>query len=270
MFETPKYWAGTQESFDYVVEAAAKADQMMQARAGSRDPFELPPMHEIKDGVAMVSIQGPLITGSAGFMRLFGITGYDDIAEAVLASATSKDAKAIVLNINSGGGSVNGCDECSEFISSIGRLKPVVTYAGGSMASAAYWLGSSAQKRYASRTSVVGSLGVITTHLDRSKQLEKDGIKATVIRVGQYKALFNPLEPLTEEAKAQAFDMMSAVNDIFEERVAVNLGTTKARVHDKMGQGREFVGAQAQTIGLVDGIATLQEVFSVAKALGRG
>ena len=71
------------------------------------------------------------------------------------------------------------------------------------------------------------------------------------------------------------FDFMEMISlqgktNFFEARVAANLNVTPKQVHDKMGQGREFLGARAAAVGLIDGIATMQEAFAVAKLLGRG
>jgi len=269
MFEIPKLWAGSQASFDLLIAAMDSAYGILESRAGTKDPFELPPLVQVQEGVGVVSIKGPLISGNAGFMRLFGVTGYADIQEALMEAAENKSVKSLLLTVASGGGAVDGADETSEFVKNLGALKPIVTYASGAMASAAYWVGSAGARRLASRTSIVGSIGAVFTHMERSKQLEKDGIGATVIRSGKFKALVNSIEPLSETAKAQMQAMVEAISGIFEERVAGNLGVSTKVVRDRMGQGREFLGADAQAVGLVDGIASIQEAFAVAKLLGR-
>lgn len=269
MFEIPKLWAGSQESFDLLVNAVQSAYEIVESRAGSEDPFKLPPLLQVQEGVGVVSVKGPLSPGAAGFARLFGVTGYADIQEALAEAADNKSVKSILMVVASGGGAVDGVDETSEFVRSVGALKPVVTFAEGAMLSAAYWIGSAGVRRLASRTSVVGSLGAVATHFERSKQLEKDGIGVTVLRSGKFKALVNGVEPLTDPAKAQIQAQIDAINPIFEERVASNLGISTKIVHDRMGQGREFMGAEAQAVGLVDGISSIQEAFAVAKLLGR-
>ena len=107
------------------------------------------------------------------------------------------------------------------------------------------------------------------THYDRSEMLKKDGIKATVFRSGKWKALGNPNEPLNEAGREQLQSMIDDLNQIFEDRVAGNLGITSKQVRDRMGQGREFLGARAVEVWLVDGVSSSQEAFAVAKVLGR-
>ena len=147
-------------------------------------------------------------------------------------------------------------------------IKPVVSYSGSTMASAAYWLGSSAGRILAGKTAIVGSIGVVMTHVERSKQLADNGVKATVIRSGKYKQMANSVEPLSDEAKAELQALVDDLNQMFEATVAQNLGVSQKQVHEKMGQGREFLGAKAQAAGLVHGISNFDEALSVAKLLG--
>lgn len=269
MFEIPRIWAGSQDSFDLLMAAMISATEIVEARAGRDDPFELPPLLDVQDGVGVVSVKGPLVAGSAGFMRLFGITGYSDIQAAVAEAVKDKGVKSILLDVKSGGGMVEGADETSQFVRQASALKPVLTYAGGTMASAAYWVGSAANRILATKTSIVGSLGVVVVAMDRSKQLEKEGITAHVVRSGKWKMLANGVEPITEFALAELKAMVMDLSEMFEERVAANLGTSQKNVHDRMGQGREFLGARAVEVGLVHGIANFQEAFATAKVLGR-
>lgn len=269
MYEIPKFWAGSQESLDYLEIAIEATHSFIEARTSSKDPFEPPPTFAVQEGVGIVSVKGPLISGTAGWMRMFGVTGYSDVQDGVMGALNDKSAKAILLDIASGGGAVEGADETSLFIREASRLKPVIALSTGNMASAAYWIGSAANRRLASRTSIVGSIGVTMTHYDRSEQLKKEGVKATVFRSGKWKALGNPNEALTEAAQEQIQSIIDDLNQIFEDRVAANLGITSKQVRDRMGQGREFLGARAVDVGLVDGIATSQEAFAVAKVLAR-
>jgi signal peptide peptidase SppA len=270
MFQLPSFWAGDDQSLDLLASAMESVYAMTEARAGkSSSPFELPPLVNVQDGVGVVSLKGSLVAGSAGLMRLFGITGYTDFQEALLEAATDKSVKSIMLDVASGGGDVNGVDETSDILKQIAALKPVMTYASGLMNSAAYWLGSAGTRRLASQTSQVGSIGVIAVHMERTKQMEKDGVTPTVVRSGKWKALGGPYEKLSALAEAEITKQVMAISGIFENRVASNLGTTQAKVHDRMGQGRVFLGAEAVDVGLIHGIATHQQAFLAAKAMAR-
>jgi signal peptide peptidase SppA len=267
--ELPNLWAGTDDSWEFFLKAYARAEATLQAKgSASADPFELPPTFTVQDGVGIVPVKGPLISGSAGFLRFFGVTGYSDIQDGVLGAATSKGVKAIMLDVATGGGAVEGADETSTFIADIGKLKPVVTFASGNMLSAGIWVGSAGQRLLASQTSLLGSIGAMMVHTEYSKQRTNAGITDTVIRSGKWKALGTPVEPLSKEAQDQLQTMVQDIASIFESRFADNMGLSIKAVHDKMGQGRVFLGARGQEVGLVHGIATAQEAFAVAKILG--
>lgn len=129
------------------------------------------------------------------------------------------------------------------------------------MASAAYWIGSSARQVFSSKSALVGSIGVLAIHQDISAALEKDGIKATVLRVGKYKALGTPYEPM-EGAAREAWDArLNTLYDFFISHVAEARGTNKTLVDTVMAQGREFFGESAVEANLLDGTASFDELI---------
>ena len=256
MFEN--VWLGTQASYE-VFEAAKKEPKV--------DSYGLPSMVDVQDGVAVITIQGSLVSGSSGYMRMFGVVGYADIQEALLQAVADKSAKSILLNIDSGGGAVAGVNDASKLVAEVNKVKPVVTYTGGMMASAALWLGSSASKMYSSETAITGSLGVLMVHASRARQLENDGIKVTVIRAGKDKALMNPYEDLTDKALEDAQAKADALYDVFLSHVADSRGMSLTAADAAFGQGREFVGKQAVKAGLIDEVGSLTDAFMYAKSL---
>jgi signal peptide peptidase SppA len=256
MFEN--VWLGTQASYE-VFEAAKKEPKL--------DQYGLPSMVDVQDGVAMIDIQGSMVSGSSGYMRMFGVVGYADIQDALLQAVADKSVSSILLNIDSGGGAVAGVNDAAKMISEINKIKPVVTYTGGTMASAALWLGSSASKMFASETSITGSLGVLMVHASRARQFANDGIKVTVIRAGTDKALMNPYEDLTDKALQDAQAKANALYDVFLAHVADSRGMSLTAADAAFGQGREFVGKQAANAGLIDTIGSLTDAFMYAKSL---
>jgi signal peptide peptidase SppA len=256
MFEN--VWLGTQTSYE-VFEAAKKEPKV--------DSYGLPSMVDIQDGVAVITIQGSLVSGSSGYMRMFGVVGYADIQDALLQAVSDKSAKSILLNIDSGGGAVAGVNDAGKLVAEVNKVKPVVTYTGGTMASAALWLGSSAGKMYSSETAITGSLGVLMVHASRARQLENDGIKVTVIRAGKDKALMNPYEDLTDKAMEDAQSKADALYDVFLSHVADSRGMSLTAADAAFGQGREFVGKQAVKAGLIDEVGSLTDAFMYAKSL---
>ena len=261
---TTNLWLGSQDSYEAVIEAKANAF----SKFGDRTEDPLPALLTVQGNVGIIDIRGSLVNGNAGFMSYFGVTGYGDIREALVAALQSPQVNAILLNIDSGGGAVAGVHETAQLISRVDKVKPVFSYNGGTEASAALWLGSSARTSYVAETALTGSLGIIMVHAERSKQLEQDGVKVTVIRAGTEKALANSYEPLSKEAKAALEHKAEALYDVFLGHVAQQRGMTNTAADSKFGQGREFVGKQAVEAGLVDYTGTLEDAYSKASAAG--
>jgi signal peptide peptidase SppA len=261
---TTNLWLGSQHSYEAVVDAKANA----LSKFGDKTDTPMPMLLTVQGNVGIIDIRGSLVNGHAGFMSYFGVTGYGDIRDALIAAIQSPDVSAILLNIDSGGGAVAGVHETAQLIARVDKVKPVYSYNGGTEASAALWLGSSARTSYAAETALTGSLGIIMVHAERSKQLEQDGVKVTVIRAGTEKALANSYEPLSKEAKAGLESKAQAMYDIFLGHVAERRGMSNTVADTKFGQGKEFVGKQAVEAGLIDYVGTLEDAFTKASAAG--
>ena len=258
-----KLWAGDEASYDFALNAsaAALAYQTSGKEAIKSDLLSL------QDNVGVISIAGPLIPGEAGFMSFFGLTGYGDVRNALVEAAQNPEIKSILLAINSGGGAVDGCADCATLISQVNAVKPVLTYADGTIASAAYWLGSQASAVLIGPTTIAGSIGVVLKHSEMSKMRSAAGITDTVIRSGEFKQLANPVEPLSDVAKAELQVLSDDILAVFHSAVSTGRDMSVAAVESKMGKGREFVGKRAVSAGLADGISTYEGALSAAKAL---
>jgi signal peptide peptidase SppA len=226
-------------------------------------------MWQAQGDTAVLTIQGSLINGKAGYMRLFGVVGYEDITEALGEAVAAKNVKRIVLLVDSGGGSVNGVEDAGNFIRKTSAVKPVIAYTDGGMMSAAYWLGSSADKVYASRMAQIGSVGTLIVHTEYSKQLAEAGVNKTLVRYGKYKALGNPYEPLSDDAKEQLQAMADESGRIFVEYVSDRRKVTAEKFQKTMGEGRVFMGGPAKEVGLIDAVMSLDELVVHAKSLDK-
>lgn len=263
-------WLGSQESFDALQAAEARklADPKFSASADYSAEV-MSQIYSVQQNVGVISIKGSLVEGSAGYGVFYGQTGYDDIRAALVAAVSNSDVKAILLDVSSGGGQVSGVDDTAQLISRVNNVKPVVTYTGSTMGSAALWLGASANHTVAGKTAIVGSLGVIMVHLDRSRQLADAGIKPTIIRAGTEKALATPYEPLSEKAQAGLQSQADVLYGVFLNHVASSRGVSATNGDKKFGQGRVFVGQQAVDAGLVDKLGTYEDAFMKAQALSK-
>jgi len=252
-------WAGTESALN-----SAMAMEPMLAEKMKSGPFDfVEPSFERAGSVAMIPIKGSIVNIDNPLLAFFGVASYPGIRRALIAAAQDPEIDQILLDVHSGGGHVSGCADTADLISRISsKIKPVTAFVDGAMMSAAYWLGSSAEKVYASQTAEVGSIGVLLVHREVSKALEANGEKITVIREGEFKALASPYEKLSDKARAQIDGMMKPAYKVFGEHVAKARGVTYEKMDETMGQGRQFFGQQAMDAGLVDGITTFDALLS--------
>lgn len=216
------------------------------------------------DGVATIQINGPLIKGADFFDRLFGFADYLDIQKAIRAAVEDQQVNGIMLDIDSPGGTVNGSDETAEAIFAVRGVKPIIAYSSGMMASAAYWLGSAADKIIVGKNAELGSIGVLMIHRDWSKAEERFGVKTTYLRAGKFKALGNPSEPLSEEAREVFQSELNHIYSNFIETVALHRDVETEKVKADMADGRIFIGVQAVGAGLADEVGNLQTALAYA------
>lgn len=264
-----KLWAATQEVMEMGHQILCSAPKMtveaLAAKSAYRDDGSDRGSRLLsrQGSVAVASISGPLIPGSPWYASFMGATGYGEIREALVQAAQDPNVGAIVMDIRSGGGAVSGVTDVADLIQRIDtQVKPVYAYTDGTMASAAYWLGSSARRIGISKAAEVGSIGVLTVHTDISRALDADGITQTVIRSGPYKALGHPSEKLSSLANQVLADQVQETADVFTEHVAQQRGMTAEKVDSEVGQGRMFMGAKAVDAGLADEVTTFDEFLS--------
>ena len=267
------FWAITESGLDQYNDARASALEGLKAGAydeyddGEDDDAQPSRLLRQVGSIGVISIKGPLVNSDSWINELFGLVSYGAIRQALIEAATHPRIDRIVLDIDSPGGSVNGVTDTAELISTIDqRVKPVFAFTDGTMASGAYWLGSSAREIFASQISNIGSIGVIVNHMERSKQLEMNGIKATVIRAGKYKQVGNPNEPLTDEGLQELQSMVDAIYKIFVTHVSSERGKSYAYADQHMAQGRVFLGETALEVGLVDHISNFDATLAAISA----
>lgn len=265
-------WLGSVGAYELYSKAVAACDSPRALAYADPDQDSPATQHrllQVEGNVGIINIKGSLVSGSAGYMSYYGIVGYDDIRRALAAAVTNPQVGSILLAVDSGGGHVAGVHETAQLIQRIDRkIKPVLTYNAGDMKSAAIWLGSAGRQTFTSATGENGSIGILMMHKDVSKQLADNGVKVTVIRAGVHKAVGNPYEPLTDEAKASMEAMAQACYDIFLPWVAENRGQNAKAADEKYGQGRIFLGKQAVEVGLIDAVGSFEDAYTAAQKLG--
>jgi signal peptide peptidase SppA len=192
-----------------------------------------------------------------------GGTSTESIGAQFDAAMRDDAVSAIVLDIDSPGGTVAGIPELAAKIHAArGQGKQVIAVANSMAASAAYWIASAADSIVVTPSGEVGSIGVFRVHTDLTKALDEAGVKKTVIRAGKYKAEGLPFEPLGDEARAAMQSDVDEYYGQFIDAVAQHRGRSAAQVKAGYGEGRTLSAKRALSAGMVDQIATLDDVLS--------
>lgn len=245
-------------------EAVAMSDLGGFAEDGEDEPYRY---YDVVAGVAIIPISGTLVQKS-GYMRpTCGMTGYDGIRANLSMALEDSAVRAIMLDIDSGGGEVAGCFDLVDAIYKARGRKPIWAVLSESAYSAAYAIASAADKITVPRTGGTGSVGVICAHVDFSKALAKDGINVTMIHYGARKADGNPYNPLSDEALARYQADVDAMGELFVKTVARNRKLSAAAVRGT--QATTFLGADGVEIGFADAVMAPDEAFrSLLEELG--
>ena len=191
-------------------------------------------------------------------------TGIDAFSRKFQAAVDNPEVGAIVIDVDSPGGSVYGVEELSRQIYEARGSKPITSVVNPVMASAAYYVGTSADDVWITPSGEAGSIGVYSMHADWSGAYEKAGVKVTEITYGENKAALSQNHALSEEALAFEQSRVDEYGRMFEAAVARNRGVSVDTVHASFGQGRMFGAQQAKALGMVDEIGTLQDAIGRA------
>lgn len=208
-------------------------------------------VHQVQD------ISGPGGTSMEGFSRGFR------------QALADPGVDAIVIDIDSPGGSVFGVTELANEIYEARSQKKIVAVANAQAASAAYWLASAAQELVVTPSGEVGSIGVWTAHEDHSEYLKAMGVNVTLISAGKYKVEGNSYQPLSEEALAAVQSSVDGYYDDFVKAVARNRSAKASDVRGGYGQGRMVSAKDAVSSGMADRVATLDETIQRLAAGGK-
>jgi len=222
----------------------SKAMAAMTAAAGREDR-----LYERLGPLAVVRMSGPM---SKDGNRWWGFTSSREIGAGLLQAGQDASVRGILLDADTApGGTVAGTEELAGIARIVGEQKPLYVYASDLLASAHYWVASQAKEIATHETAEIGSIGVLMTHTDWSGWNEQMGMDITYLTAGTYKAMGNPDEPLSDEARAYLQSGLDDVYALFIDAVATGRGVSREQAL-AMADGRIFLGRQALELGLVD------------------
>ncbi len=216
-----------------------------------------------KNRIAVIFAEGEIRSGES----TNGIMGSETIANAVKKAREDNRIKAIVLRVNSPGGSALASDVMWREIVLAKKEKPVIVSMGGVAASGGYYIACAADKIFAENSTITGSIGVFGL-IPNMKGMFNDklGIDIDRVNTNQYSDGLTPFRPLEETERVAIKEMIEQIYDDFTQKVADGRKMTQAEV-DSIGQGRVWSGAIAKEIGLVDEIGGLNEAILAAADL---
>lgn len=233
-------------------------------------------MSRVADGVALIPVVGSLVNRGGWVGARSGATSYEGLGAQIRDAVADRQVKAILLDIDSPGGEATGMFALAAAIREANAVKPTVAVVNDMACSAAFGIASAASEIIVSETSVVGSIGVVLTHLDRSGELAAKGIKPTLIFAGAHKVDGNSLGPLSDAVRADLQAEVQQFYDRFVETVAAGRGERLNEQAARATEARVFVGRAAVERGLADRIdsfdatlARLQEITKGSSGAGR-
>lgn len=221
--------------------------------------------------IAVISAEGPIVTGSGGSASPFGDSSTiysDQVAEAIYDAIEDEDVEAIVFRVSSPGGS----DVASEQIlaavrAAVAAGKPVVVSMGAYAASGGYWISSEASHIVAQPSTLTGSIGVFGGKFVLTEALGRFGVDLHGLSVGGETAdLFSSADEFSEADRAAFSGWMDAIYEDFIARVARGRELPEARVRE-IARGRVWTGTQALRLGLVDELGGFHEAVERARIL---
>ncbi len=215
--------------------------------------------------VAVIYVQGTMITGN--LPGGFGYATSEEISKSIQDAADDKNVKAIVLRINSPGGTPAAAQEIVTEIKKAQEHKPVVVSMGDVAASAAYYISAPADHIIANPDTMTGSIGVIWVFENSSEYFDNEGVDFYVAKSGDFKDMGANWRGLTDDEKQYSEEVILEVFDRFVDEIASGRGLSRSEVKD-IADGRIYTGSRAVELGLVDETGNLYDAIDVAAKLG--
>lgn len=255
------------------IESALSADRdtiseirqtLSLTRRGARETAKSENGYTVENGVAVIPFKGVVTKDPTCFGAFFGGDAVtSDFVDSVNAAVADEAVRELVALIDSPGGSVDGTQEAADAVYAARAKKPVTALVDGMAASAAYWIASQATRIVANNsTARVGSIGVYAVIPDTSRAYENRGVRVHVVKAGESKGGGVPGTTVTPDVLAEVQREVTALYDEFVSDVARGRGISPGQAR-ALADGRVHTGRAAIDLGLVDSIASLEDVLGV-------
>jgi capsid assembly protease len=276
--ERPGTWLGVIESHLWAITPETLATIVRLAESGQfgqRAEIEAARQRgrpkSINGGVAKVALKGTLAPPHPILQLFFGLRNpLEEFLEDTKEALADPDVGAVVVEVDSPGGVIDGIPEAAAALRAMKGSKPIIAHANTMAASAAYWIASQADEMVMTPSGAVGSIGVYAAHRDMSGAMKLMGVETTLIKAGRFKTAGNPWEPLSEEAREHIQEDVDHFYGLFTADVAKGRGVKVADVKGGYGEGRVLNSKRALEENLVDRVETLGETIARLNSRSRG
>ena len=256
---------------EYGAEGDSELEEMLNSPMGA---FAMlgkllnPPEEQLPEGpcVAVVYANGAIMSGASSAGLQGQTMGSDTIVEALETVGANDDVAAVVLRVNSPGGSALASDMIWRAIEEVKTKKPVIASMGDVAASGGYWISMGCNKIFAQPTTITGSIGVVSAVPSFAPVLERFGVRVEQVGAGPRVGEFSSYAGVSDHVRGKLVSSMEAIYSDFLNKVAVGRSLDRAVVAEH-AQGRVWTGRQAKEIGLVDVLGGLDEAIAYACAV---
>ena len=218
-------------------------------------------------GIALIYVDGDMVDGRSQTIPLLGmkLVGSYTIAESIKKARENPLIGAVVLRVETGGGSAMAADVIWREIQQTTKIKPVVVSMGTAAASGGYYIASPGTRVFANPLTITGSIGIFYGKADVSELLRKLGVNVEVYKTAPRADAESLYRPFTDEERTELKRKVWQFYDVFLQRVSEGRHLTKEQV-DAIGQGRVWTGEQALANKLVDELGGLRQALAYARA----
>lgn len=254
-------WAIYEPALEAIVADAVQVAESGKIAPGDGRQVESlnPTSLVIRGGTALIPVTGVIVPRAEDEDYYWDATSVQNILAAVRNAMASDSVSRIVAVFDTPGGSVSGLEEAAAAIFAMRGAKPMEAVVTGMCASAGYYLASAFGPVYGGPSSMVGSVGSVLMHASYQGMFEKFGIKVSAIHFGKHKVDGSPYMDLSEQSRSTLQEIVDAFGNQFVDALSRQRGISAKEVVANYGQGKVFIASQAQSVGLIDGIATLEQ-----------
>jgi protease-4 len=215
--------------------------------------------------VAVLVFEGAIVDGRSRRDPLLGqAIGSESYLPVIKKLTRDRSVRGVIFRINSGGGSAIASEEIASALARLREKKPLVVSMSEVAGSGGYWIAMHGERLFAEKTTVTGSIGVISAYVQADRLLQRLGITHSTIKRGELSDLGSVLRKPTRRENEIVEGMVEAIYRSFLEKVAASRGKAVEEV-DRLGQGRIWSGADAARVGIVDQVGGIGEALQFMK-----